>query len=258
MGVNMNSFNDFYMNTYKEFYNACKDNSVLSSSPIPCVVDNTMRTGGKHENGTVFLKSDNISDKDAQQVTRSTIYHELTHYYDQKMFEKHGYSNKDINTLMLTFSEIHASYNALLVFLGYKNLVINRKIAITKTVYKDFSLMQFAAYNVATRTNNMNNIIGFKEFMYLLGEKRAFVKVSSDPLVINRAFSTKHLPQLIRDEIVSIDKLININSFENIDVDKISILRLGAENKLTQLSYKELLKDAPTDLQKEIQDLFGI
>lgn len=254
----MNSFNDFYMNTYNEFYNACKNNSVLSSTPIAYVVDKTMRVSGKHENGILFLKSDNISDKDAQQVTRSTIYHELTHYYDQKMFEKHGYSNEDIRTLMLTFSEIHASYNALLVFLGYKNLVVNRKIAMTKTVYKKFSLMQFAAYNVASHTSNMNNIIGFKESMYLLGEKRAFIKVASDPLVINKAFSSKRIPQLIRDEIVSIDKLVNVSSFMNIDVNKISIPKLSAENKLTQLSYKELLKDAPTDLQKEIRDLFGL
>lgn len=64
-------------------------------------------------NGTVIFKNSSINTSEEMKLLNTDIYHELTHYYDESVFMHFGYSEEDINTLMLTYSEVHTTYNAM-------------------------------------------------------------------------------------------------------------------------------------------------
>lgn len=250
----MSIFADLYNEAYKNIYCAYKEDMVIDEEPIPYIIDNNLKIPAKYENDKVFFQTDRVLNK---HTTVSTIYHELTHYYDEKMFKKSGYSSDEIAILGITFSEIHASYNGMLSFLGYKNLIVDKKIKSSKKVNNNQTLAQFIAINVAQRIAKMNNTLGVKEAMYLLGEKRALYKVVINPLDINKVFSYKSIPEIIRSEIMNIDKLINISSYDNIEVNQININILQAENKLTENSLKRLALEMPMDIQEDIHNILG-
>ena len=94
--------------------------------------------------------------------------------------------------------------------------------------------------------------------MYLLGEKRALLKIAKDILAINRVYNFKRIPEFIRNEIINIDKHINLNSYENIDVEQITINKLKAEVQLQRISIKNIpIPDIEgmEDIKKIIDDL---
>lgn len=84
------------------------------------------------------------------------------------------------------------------------------------------------------------------------------LKIAKDVLAINRAYTFKRIPQSIRKEIISIDKLTNLNSYENIDVEQININMLKANIELQRISIKNIsIPDIESmkDVKKIVNDL---
>lgn len=235
-----NNFNEFYNETYNNFFNSCDHKELISSNPIPYYINEDSKIEGQYLNGIVTIKNSSIDTDTKIRNLISVLYHEFTHYYDESLFKHFNYSDEDIKVLMLTFSEIHASYNEMFAFFNLKNLSIKKRIDINKTVFKNQTLSQFCAHQISNQIRNMNNVLGFKYAMYLLGEKRAMLKIAKDALTISRIYNFKQIPEFIREEIVNIDKLINLNSYENIDVEQININKLEIEIKLTRTSIKNI------------------
>lgn len=234
------NFESFYNDTYNDFYNACEHNNLISNKPIPYNINENLRTAAEYSDGSVNIKKLPLNSKSEEKQLRSTLYHEFTHYYDEELFKHHGYPSDDINILMLTFSEIHASYNGILSFLNYKDLKVKRRIPNTTKIFENKNILQFCAFQTSLHVTNLNNVLGFKHLMYLLGEKRAFLAVSQDIQSIIKAYNPKCIPNNIRNEITEIDKSININIYKNIDVSYLSLRKLKVETMLTAQSLKNI------------------
>lgn len=110
------NFNDFYNEIYINFYNACEYKELMSANPIPYKIDNSLKMEARYSNGIVIFKNSLINTPEEIRLLTTDIYHELTHYYDEIMFKHNGYSDEAINTLMLTYSEVHAAYNGIFAF----------------------------------------------------------------------------------------------------------------------------------------------
>ena len=94
--------------------------------------------------------------------------------------------------------------------------------------------------------------------MYLLGEKRALLKIAKDILSINRAYNFKRIPDFMRDEIINIDKLVDLASYENIDVEQINNNKLKIDIELRRISIKNIpITDIEgmEDIKKMIENL---
>lgn len=232
-------FNDIYNETYFNFYNMCNQKELISNNPIPYMLKEDAKTIGEYKNDTIIIQN-NLASKSDINIIKSTLCHEFTHYYDENVFKNCGYLEKDIEILMLTFSEIHASYNSIFAFFNINNSSINNRIKMDKVVYNGYKLSQLCNSNVNSFINKMNNILGFKYSMYLLGEKRAMLKISSNPIEINRIYSNTKIPRLIRDEIIAIDKMVIFDSPQNIDISELSIHKLKAETELMKNSIDNL------------------
>lgn len=235
-----NNFDDFYNDTYNNFYNACEHKELISSNPIPYKIDESLKMEAQYSNGLVIFKNSSINTSEEIKLLSTDIYHELTHYYDESAFKYFGYSNEEINVLMLTYSEIHAAYNAMFAFFNFKTLYINKRVDLNKMKFKNHTMSEHIAFQIATETQSMNNVLGFKNAMYLLGEKRALLKIAQDILAINRAYNFKRIPDFMRDEIIIIDKLVDLTSYENIDVEQISINKLKIDVELRRISIKNI------------------
>lgn len=250
------NFENFYNDTYHDFYNACKNNNLISNIPIPYEIDASMPHAGSHTNGVIKIKDTFLRSHDDINRKRSLLYHEFTHYYDSELFKHYGYKNSDIDTLMLTFSEIHASYNGTLAFFNCRNLSIKNKISTNRIVFENQNLLEFCSKQIAYHISKMTNILGFKRSMYLLGEKRAIFQITKDIQKIYKIYTTKRIPSNIRDEIVKIDSLININNYECIDVQTLKTLKTKVEDTLRLYSMKNIpIPDLPgMDKVKKILD----
>jgi len=101
-------------------------------------------------------------------------------------------------------------------------------------------MTEHIAFQIAKETQKMNNVLGFKYAMYLLGERRALLKIAKDIPAINRAYNFKRIPEHIRDSIIHIDKLINLNSYEHIDAEQININKQKADIELRRISIKNI------------------
>ena len=105
--------------------------------------------------------------------------------------------------------------------------------------------------------SKMNGILGFKYSMYLLGERRAMLKISNNPLEVNRIYNNTRIPKLIRDEILSIDKLIILDKPENIDIPLLDTLKLKAETNLLKYSVNNLPPLPDIEGIDEIKDILN-
>ena len=171
----MDNFDKFYNEIYVQFYNTCKNNNVMSSVPIPYVIDENIREEGHYTEGVITLRESSIETKDEIRKRQSIIYHELTHYYDECVLKTMNYSKNDINIIMLTFSEIHAEYNGTFAFFGLMNLSVNKKIPLNAKVTENQTFAEYCALNSAHNTYYTQDILGFKRMMYFLGMKRALI-----------------------------------------------------------------------------------
>lgn len=252
------NFDEFYNEAYLNFYNTCKHKELISKKPIPHKVDESLTMVAQYLNGTIILENSSIDTPEKIRRLYSSIYHELTHYYDEAMFNNVGYSDEEIHILMLTYSEIHAAYNEMFAFFNLKNLLVKKRIDLNKMKFENHTIAEHIAFQIAKETQDMNNVLGFKNAMYLLGEKRALLKIAKDILAINRAYNFNQIPEYIREEIINIDKLVNLNSYENIDVEQININKLKADIKLRHISIKNILIpniEGMEDVKKIIDDL---
>lgn len=234
------NFDEFYNESYINFYNSCEHKELMSKDPIPYKIDESLEFSGQYLNGTVILKNSSIDTPETIRLLTSDVYHELTHYYDETMFKYFGYSNEDIDILLLTYSEVHAAYNAMFAFFNLNNLSVNKRIDLNRMKFKNHTMTEHIAFQITKETQAMNNVLGFKNAMYLLGEKRALLKIAKDILAINRAYNFKRIPESIRQEVIDIDKLINITSYENIDVEQINIYKLKIDINLRRTSIKNI------------------
>lgn len=252
------NFNDFYNDTYRNFYNACEHKELISSNPIPYKIDESLKMEAQYLNGEVIFKNSSINTPEEIKLLSTDIYHELTHYYDESVFKHYGYSDENINVLMLTYSEIHAAYNAMFAFFDIKTLSVKKRIDLNKKTFKNHTMTEHIAFQIATETQSMNNVLGFKNAMYLLGEKRALLKIAKDILSINRAYNFKRIPDFMRDEIINIDKLVDLASYENIDVEQINNNKLKIDIELRRISIKNIpIPDIEgmEDIKKIIENL---
>lgn len=110
------NFNEFYNDMYINFYNTCKYKELISPTPIPYKIDDFLKMEAQYSNGIAIFKKSSMNTAEKIRLLSIDIYHELTHYYDESVFRHLGYSDEDINVLMLTYSEIHAAYNAMFAF----------------------------------------------------------------------------------------------------------------------------------------------
>ena len=251
-------FDDFYNDSYNHFYNACKYKELISATPIPYKIDESLKMEAQYLNETVIIKKSSIDTAEEIRLLTTDIYHELTHYYDESVFKYMGYTDEDINILMLTYSEVHAAYNEMFVFFNLKTLSTVKRIDLNKVRFKNHTMSEHVAFQIAKETQAMNNVLGLKNAMYLLGEKRALLKIAKDILAINRAYNFQRIPEIIRKEVVDIDKLINLSSYENIDVEQININRLRIELELSRVSIKNITIpdiEGMEDIKKIIDNL---
>ncbi len=252
------NFDEFYNESYNNFYNTCKHKELISKIPVPYKVDESLKMAAQYLNGTVILKTSSIDTPEQIRRLCTDIYHEFTHYYDEIMFNHVGYSNEDIHILMLTYSEVHAAYNEMFAFFNLKNLSAKKRIDFNKIKFENHTMTEHIAFQIAKETQNMNNILGFKYAMYFLGGRRALLKIAKDILAINRAYNFNQIPEYIREEIINIDKLVNLNSYENINVEQININKLKADIELRRISIKNIpipnIEDME-DIKKIIDDL---
>jgi len=246
-----NDFNDLYNESYINFYNACEYKELISDTPIPYEINKSLKMVAQYIDGTVIFENSSINSPEEIRLLNTDIYHELTHYYDELVFRYKGYSDEEIKILMLTYSEVHAAYNAMFVFFNFKILSTGKRIDLNKVRFKNHTMTEHVAFQIAKETQEMENVLGFKNAMYLLGEKRALLKIAKDVLAINRAYDFKRIPQFIREEIMSIDKLINLNSYENIDVEQININKLKVDIELRKISIKNI----PMPDIEELEDI---
>lgn len=234
------NIDDLYNESYHDFYKTCEYKELISSDPIPCKIDNSLKFVGQYNDGIITLRKPSFNTSDEVRELTSTLYHEFTHYYDESIFKHLGYQDDDIETLMLTYSEIHAAYNGIFMFLNLKNLSVKKRIDLNRIKFKNRAIVEYIAFQITKEINSMNNILGFKNSMYLLGEKRAFLKIARDVSVINRAYNFKRIPEVIRNEIINIDKLVDLTSYENIEVKQINLNKLKIENELCRISIKNV------------------
>lgn len=234
------SFDELYSQSYIDFYNTCQCKDTISASPIPYIIDESLKADGQHDSGTVILKSADTNTPGEARQLASILYHEFTHYYDESMFKRLGYSDEAIKILMLTYSEIHAAYNGMFMFFNLRELSVKQRIDINKVRFKNHTMAEHIAFQIAKETQSMNDVLGFKNAMYLLGEKRAMLKIARDVPSITRVYNFKCIPKFMRDEIINIDKLIDLSSHENIDVEQININRLKIEAELRRISVKNI------------------
>lgn len=234
------NFDEFYNDTYNNFYNACEHKNLISSNPIPYKIDESLKMEALYSNGLVIFKNSSINTAEEIKLLVTDIYHELTHYYDESVFKHFGYSKEDISVLMLTYSEIHAAYNAMFAFFDIKTLSVKKRIDLNKKTFKNHTMTEHIAFQIATETQSMNNVLGFKNAMYLLGEKRALLKIATDTLSINRAYNFKRIPDFMRDEIINIDRLVNLASYDNISVEQINNSKLKIDIELRRISIKNI------------------
>lgn len=252
------NFDEFYNDMYSNFYNACIHKELISSSPIPFKIDKSLKMVAQYLNGTIFFKNSSINTIVEMRLLNTDIYHELTHYYDETIFKYNGYCDEDINCLMLTYSEIHAAYNEMFAFFNLNNLSVKKRIDLNKRKFRNRTMTEHIKFQINDAIQNMNNPLGLKYAMYLLGHKRALLKIAKDILAINRAYNFNHIPKYIREEIVAIDKLIDLNSYENIDVELIKINKLKIDIELRRISIKNVsIPDIGEmeDIKKLISDL---
>ncbi len=235
-----NDFNDLYNESYINFYNACEYKELISATPIPYEINKSLKMVAQYIDGTVIFQNSSINSPEEIRLLNTDIYHELTHYYDELVFKYRGYSNEEIKILMLTYSEVHAAYNAMFAFFNLKTLSTGKRIDLNKVRFKNHTMTEHVAFQIAKETQEMDNVLGFKNAMYLLGEKRALLKIAKDVLAINRAYNLKRIPEIIRKEVVDIDKLIDLSSYENIDVEQISINKLRVDMELLRISIKNI------------------
>lgn len=252
------NFDKFYNESYINFYNSCNYNELISKDPIPYKFDESLKTAAQYTNSTVILKNSSIDTPEKIRFLTTDINHELTHYYDESMFNHFGYSDENISILMSTYSEVHAAYNAMFAFFNLKNLSVKKRIDLNKMKFKNHTMAEHIAYQIIKETQAMNSVLGFKNAMYFLGEKRALLKIAKDTLTINRVYNLNQIPEYIREGIINIDKLINLNSYENIDVEQISINKLKIDIELRRISIKNIPIpdiDGMEDIKKIIDDL---
>ena len=249
------NFQNIYNQSYANFYSTCKYKDLISNSPIPYILSKDAKTTGEYNNGMVIIKEDSINS--SINAIKSTLYHEFTHYYDESVFKELKYSEKDIKVLMLTFSEIHASYNSIFAFLNFDNLSVYNRIKMDKVIYNGHKLSQLCNSQANDFISKMNGILGFKYSMYLLGERRAMLKISNNPLEVNRIYNNTRIPKLIRDEILSIDKLIILDKPENIDIPLLDTLKLKAETNLLKYSVNNLPPLPDIEGIDEIKDILN-
>lgn len=253
-----NSFDEFYNKSYNLFYNICEHKNCISENPIPYIINEDLEVNGQYLNGTIILKNSSIESPEKMRRLFTDIYHELTHYYDENMFRLNGYSDEDINCLMLTYSEVHAAYNEMFAFFNLRNLTVKKRIDLNKIKFENKTMTKHIAFQIVKELQNMNNPLGFKYAMYLLGHKRAFLKIAKDVLAINRAYNFNQIPKCIREEIIAIDKLIDLTSYENIDTEQIYINKLKVDTELLRISIKSIsIPDIEEmeDIKKIISDL---
>ena len=234
------NFDEFYNESYMNFYNACEYKELISATPIPYKINKSLKMEAQYIDGTVIFKNSSIDTAEEIRLLTTDIYHELTHYYDESVFKHIGYSDEDINILMLTYSEVHAAYNAMFAFFNLKTLSAEKRIDLNKARFKNHTMTEHVAFQIAKETQAMNNVLGFKNAMYLLGEKRALLKIAKDVPAINRAYKFNRIPEIIRKEVINIDKLIDISSYKTIDVEQISINKLRIELELSRVSIKNI------------------
>lgn len=235
-----NNFDEFYNETYIMFYNICKYREYISKTPISYIINKSLEINGQYINGTITLKNSSIETHEKIRRLFADIYHELTHYYDESVFRHFGYSQEDINVLMLTYSEIHAAYNEMFAFLNLKNLSVKKRMDLDKLQFEGKTMTKHIAFQIAKELQNMNNPLGFKYAMYLLGHKRALLKIAKNVLSINGVYNFKRIPDFMRDEIINIDRLVNLASYENIDVEQINRNKLKIDAELLRISIKNI------------------
>jgi len=128
------NFDEFYNESYNDFYSTCKYKELISEKPIPYKINSSLKIAAQYLNGTVILKNSSIDTTEKIRMLCASIYHELTHYYDEIMFKHVGYSDEEIDILMLTYSEVHAAYNEMFAFFNLKNLSSKKRIDLNKKV----------------------------------------------------------------------------------------------------------------------------
>lgn len=233
-----------YLEIYKDFYKYCNTNNVLPEEAIPCISDDSLTSLAQYENSKIRINEDKIDDN---QNFVNAVYHELTHYLDELNFIKQGYSSEEIDTLMLTFSEMHASYNGLMAFLGFRNLNVKARIDKSKVVHKGHTLTQLIAFEITKNTYRIDPS-ALKRSMYFLGERKAMMQICSDVLAISKAFSYNKINPIIKNEVIGIDKATgNQFTYQDLNILEISVLKLQAEVNLTKYSTEALFATKTND-----------
>lgn len=172
-----NSFDEFYNESYNMFYNTCEHKNYISKNPIPYIINENLEVNGQYLNETIILKNSSIETPEKIRRLFTDIYHELAHYCDEIMFKINGYSDEDINCLMVTYSEVHAAYNEMFAFFNLKSLSVKKRIDLNKIKFENRTMTKHIAFQIAKELQSMNNPLGFKYAMYLLGHKRALLKL---------------------------------------------------------------------------------
>ncbi len=252
------NFDEFYNDTYNNFYSACEHKELISSNPIPYKIDESLKIEAQYSNGTVIFKNSSINTSEEIRLLSTDIYHELTHYYDKSAFQHFGYSDDDINYLMLTYSEIHAAYNEMFAFFNLNSLSVKKRVDLNKMKFKNRTMTEHIKFQIKDAIQNMHNPLGFKYAMYIIGHRRALLKIAKDVLAINCAYNFKQIPEYIRNEIIVIDKLIDLSSYQNIDAEQISIKKLEIDVKLRKHALEKISVsdiEGMEDIKKIIDNL---
>lgn len=237
----MINFNEFYLNLYSEFKESIDKNNIMPDKPIEYRINPDLKVAALYNSDNIIFKSDKIESQ-SQRKVESTIYHELTHYYDDLQFYKFRYSENERKILGLTFSEIHASFIGTLCYLGCKNLSNKQKISVNQILDNTTKVGNFLAFTIAN-TQREKSILEFKNAMYLLGYKRAIQFIIQEADRFNRVLNYNNLfEDLIRKYVIEIDSLIDFNNYSNINVKKLSSNKLYVENELRKRAIEKLLK----------------
>ncbi|MCM1232627.1 MAG: hypothetical protein NC489_21080 [Ruminococcus flavefaciens] len=234
------NFDEFYSEVYSDFYNTCQYKEIISIEPIPHKIDADLGMEAQYKKGIVIFQNSSVDTSEKIRLLMTDIYHELTHYYDELMFQHIGYSNEDIDVLMLTYSEIHAAYNEMFPYFNLNSLSISRRIDLNKEKFKNRTMADHIIFQTNRELQNMNNPLGFKYAMYMLGHKRALLRMAKDVSAISRIYNPKYIPKSVREEIVNIDKLVNLNSYEDISVEQLKINKQKVDCGLMRISIESI------------------
>lgn len=247
----METFNDFYQNTYYDFCKTVDEDSIMPKEPLPYKIDPSIRETARHNNGEIIFRSDKLSN---ERGVFSTIHHELTHYYDKIIFMKKRYDPEDVDVLSLTFSEIHASYVELLSYFRFNNFSAGHKISLSNKMDILHSVREWINLEIEEQKKDITSLF-FKKAMYILGYRRALYEMIEEHEEIRKILDDKQLfTNDTRAHILEIDNAVIFGNYKSIKIDNIRRSKMWVENALKRNMLKNILSSLPDDIRKELPD----